>query len=348
MGSSSYSLVAGTPSKKQLALTMSAELCKVCAKPEPCNNGCDTCKQLYNCVDMAKIQNADPLQGTKNQSRCTMCSRLFSAMTRAKTKFGDVDGWGELAQDQRTDFMKRSHGLLGADLKKSMTESVQESRMTRTTTTFAQSGKFIDIEGPDGAKEKYKGEPEKLANLLANSKEITCPIWGVQQIWIPEYFASKAVEDREEEIRKRSATADRQIKAVSGAAKKKPRKIATGAQGALPDGDMEVDQPKPIREAQLKRIEKCIPVLEDISLKFSQKLAEVEAPDNEGVIGVKVVEKAKELDASLAKVLTETSEAFAKKSAIDIKAIFEKVATTSAEAKKMTKKLTVLLEADEE
>ena len=360
LGSSSYSLVAGTPANKQQPLTMAAaasslaELCKVCHKMPPCNRLCNTCKQSYSCIDMVQIQSADPLAGTKHQERCRLCTKLFAAMTRAKAKFGDTDGWEGLAQEERTQFMARSHGLLGAELKKAMTESVQESRMTRTTTVFSQSGKFIDIEGQEGAKEKYKDEPEKLAKLLANSKEITCPIFGSQKIWIPEYSASKTVEDREEEVRKRHASTEQVMRP-----KKAPKKraIASGIQGASASGEAanaaesgakSADVPKPIPQGQLKRLEKCIPALEDLRLRFSQKLSEVEAPDNEGVIGEKVVEKARGLETTLAQVLAETTDIFAKKTSNCIKDLFGKVATITIEVKKMTKKLTAHLETDDE
>ena len=127
--------------------------------------------------------------------------------------------------------------------------------------------------------------------------------------------------------------------------KKTPKKraIASGIQGASEGGEAAnaaesgakaADVPKPIPQGQLKRLEKCIPALEDLRLRFNQKLSEVEAPDNQGVIGEKVVEKAKGLDTTLAQVLAETTDTFAKKTSNGLKDLFGKVATITIEVKK--------------
>ena len=66
--------------------------------------------------------------------------------------------------------MKDSQELFGSDLDKRVEEMSMESQARRQHTVFAAEGDFVEIEGDEGIKQKWKNNPEDLDNLLKNGR----------------------------------------------------------------------------------------------------------------------------------------------------------------------------------
>ena len=88
-----------------------------------------------------------------------------------------AEDWKDQTPDQRAEFFKDSHELVGGDLAAAIQVRVKEVRRTNFAQSFRGTGKFFD---EDDLRDKYKNKPEQLANVLANAKAFQCPIRDVK------------------------------------------------------------------------------------------------------------------------------------------------------------------------
>ena len=101
--------------------------------------------------------------------RCGRCHILRSRIHRLFVEDANLKSeWELLSRQGKTDFMKKSHALMGLDLKAEMQEHVITSVVTKKTNQFEAGGAFMDKAEME---EKYKRNPDRLKNILQNTKK---------------------------------------------------------------------------------------------------------------------------------------------------------------------------------
>ena len=107
-------------------------------------------------------------------SRCDLCNSASMRVSRLVGAQSDNDelavDWELMGENEKKELIVRAHQVFGADLKKLITESIEESWTRTSTTTFAGNGKYLDL---TDLRDKYKEKPERLANIEANTQRLT-------------------------------------------------------------------------------------------------------------------------------------------------------------------------------
>ena len=254
---------------------------------------CSSCKQQLQPKDMTSTQKADECKGTTDQWRCKPCGQVVSRISRRGYDQEQKKTIADFSPTSRVKFMKESQSLFGPDLDKKVHETSINSRLRKQASVFAAEGDYVDIDGEDGVKETMKNKPEDLKALLENSRTFFCPVFQKHKIWVPKYSMKLTDENVDTEERKRKIDAEFTIKKAK---KIKAPKAEPAITGDAENADNKVDDAgppmAPIAAGQVTRLQKSIPKLEDIQLNFVSVLGECSAPDNEGLVGQKAMQKA--------------------------------------------------------
>ena len=305
---------------------------------------CCSCRNAVPPEDIRQVQKTDVLKGTVDQWRCKRCVALLGRLARL-TKGTGTPCLRDLTAEERTEFMKSNQNLFGKDLQKAITDINIQARLRKSGTTFSQHGDFIDIEGEDGVKAKYSNRPDQLANILERGQRITCPVRGVEAVWVPKYTLNITDEEHETDETKRKMQADYTIKKakVSKLAKQEPPPTNTDGEGDQEDKDKRMVN---IGVGQKKRIEKIIPKLEDQKLKPSSNIGVISAPDMQGHIGQKQLDKYMSIESNLTDTVSKLKEAFAQQTAPagHVAKLLKSVAETAESAATASSRLDELLQ----
>ena len=204
-------------------------------------------------------------------------------------------------------------------------ESVSKSRLKRSTTAVASSGDFMNIAD---LKVKLKDKPARLAALLKTAPRVMCEFTGDELICDPKYDYKHVDEDIGTDEFKRRIDGEANLKADKAASAKKKAKTDK------PTADGEVfDKPaKDLTDAQIKRIEKTIPILEDMAHKVTESLAVATSEDLKKWVPAGVLDRAREFK----KVLEDLSSEF-QDNRSEKKAVPAKLSSTFASGKATVK-----------
>jgi hypothetical protein len=256
---------------------------------------CSCCK-----LDVGPDENG---LGSSSQIRCKSCSSVFSRLQRLKANGTKVPRLAEQSPNSRVKFMKDAGKCFGDELTKLINTSATVTQLRKAASVFCSHGEYVEIEGPEGIKEKWKETPVKLNNLLEHSTRMVCPVTKCEYVWVPQYKMSTTTEECESEELKRRMHTEERIKPVKKAKIDKPPR-AKGVAGAGQEPAEAV--PEILSSVQLEKVQKSINMMQDVQLKLGGAIMTASAEDMQGFIGLKVIEAANltksELEATLDKV----------------------------------------------
>ena len=237
---------------------------------------------------MALKQKANSITGAKEQFICKPCNRLNSRVYRMMKKHDNLKGFSELSQAERKVFFQESDGLFDDALAKAMHTAIQSSSYKKQSTVFDEHGDFFDEEEVN---EKFKDRPSQLASLLAKGRRMRCPVRGVELIWVPTYSLSIKKEHGDAEERKQVVQQDTTVKRKKiekeNAGTKGNRNTRPRVDGDNPPADV------PLGNAQVQRLEKAIPLLEDARLRAVTACVNASAPEMQDYVPRRYLEKSK-------------------------------------------------------
>ena len=154
---------------------------------------CTTCKKLVtaeNSVVLVRCPKKMPLA-----RRCKACHTLKSRINRVTSKHGNLaEDWTNVTDEQKREFYKKYQDSMGENLVARMQETVTESKRVASSVEFVGTGEYFDEADMN---EKYQGKPEQLANIMANTRSIFCPL---RQVWLYEDVKYKRTAKDSEEV----------------------------------------------------------------------------------------------------------------------------------------------------
>ena len=265
------------------------------SKIEKCSQSlCDVEGEVGN--ELVLIQDADPIKGTVRQTRCRRCNNGMGRLKRFLSAESDAkDEYTELSVEGRQKFIAKVsvEGLAGDKLKQALTESVSWTRVQKQTANFTAQGNF---QTEKALRAEPDADAETVEAILKNSPTMQCQITNNTLYWKPIYSMGHDKTEESIEVRKRTLESEENIKAKKRPNVKKERAelgaaIDVAAAAARPD----VDLPP----AQKIRLEKCVPKIEEQQHQLVQQLAIARAPEREGQVGDKVLEKADKTNKTL-------------------------------------------------
>ena len=242
-------------------------------------------------------------------------------------------------------FFQESDGLFDDALAKAMHTAIQTSSYQKYRTTYDQHGDFFD---EVDAKEKFKDKPEQLASLLLKGRRITCQHRGVELIWVPTYTLGIHNEHGDTEERKRVVQQDTNVK------RKKIEKENTGTKGnrntrPRVDGDSPPTD-VPLGNAQVQRLEKAIPLLEDARLSAVGASVNASAPELQDYVPRRYLDKSKKAIEKFEAYLADANRLMAVKKGAKCEAtsILKRLKEETAAIKEITQTLNGYVQEKEE
>jgi hypothetical protein len=232
--------------------------------------------------------------------------------------------------------------MVGSSLKKFMTESITKSKIKRHSTKLNSGGQLTTVQE---AQEKYKNNKEKLASIMANAPRHTCDITGDELILAdPMYSLDVSQEEIHIEERKRHLEGEGDIKNV-----KKPK---TGKTETQEDEDQAKTTEKlkgklkPLQSAQLIKISKALPKLQDKEHELTTTIAEAAAPESSGWVPQALITRGQETLAELAGKIALLEDFNNKKTAYagDVKEVFDAVKVITNKMDEIQKQMAGLLD----
>ena len=152
---------------------------------------CTTCKQPVG-EDFVTLREG-------KQVRCGPCNRLGSRIHGVLRRKPELkDKWVNMSVENKYDFFVKNHKAMGDQLPALIEQSVQHVASRAKTAGFTMKGEYMDVVD---LKKLYEGKPEQLASVMANAKQITCPVRGVVLYENPVYNSKFEDEQRVEESR---------------------------------------------------------------------------------------------------------------------------------------------------
>ena len=187
--------------------------------------------------------------------RCSPCNKVRSRLTRFFENQQDMkSSWSSLPSSDRVDFIKNSHDLMGAELAKSLTMKIS---LFKTKTKKAEEILGGEFHPKDFFEDKYKNNPDALANLFANAPTVVHPDTK-ETMWRDTKVNSSELEVTEEK-KEFNMQVQHEGKVKSSKAKAAPKK----------DGEVDGEPPmKKLKPGDKSKMEALVKQLEEKSAEI--------------------------------------------------------------------------------
>ena len=116
--------------------------------------------------------------GAEGDGRCPACGALAARVCRALARLGDdtKEIWNDSIEQGKIDratFNSSAKNLMGDDLTKLITETLEVVTKEENEVTLVGTGDYLD---EADLKDKYKDKPERCRAILKNTRKFKCPI----------------------------------------------------------------------------------------------------------------------------------------------------------------------------
>ena len=222
---------------------------------------CSTCNEEVACELAVLLWNENPITGAKDQWRCRLC---HNAMGRVRTALKSMSeeqnlGFQNLTLEERREFYKKAQEKCGAHLQKELTESITTSTIRKITETTHEDGNFVPLEEVE--EEWGQKRPEMLAQLKLHAPRMTCKYTGAELIMVPSYSYKHARETCDSTMKVRKLQSEQCVKKIK-VTKEKATQEENQVNELSAQNHNKADRPKPITDAQQKRLNKIMTGLE--------------------------------------------------------------------------------------
>jgi hypothetical protein len=170
-------------------------------------------------------------------AKCKGCRSLSVKVSRALSKRSDLkDQWGTMTKDEKKAFYLANAGAVSLDVPSAISECLRHAYKESISQSFATSGDWID---EIDLKEKFKDKPDQLRSIMANAKQIWCPIRSTTLYEVLNYKSNTLDEKAAEKSRLLQCEQEGHIEATmnaprpKGAAKAKSARITTAAKAKI-------------------------------------------------------------------------------------------------------------------
>ena len=99
---------------------------------------------------------------------------------------GSWDAFMKVSKEKKTEFFRNCHDKVGKELKAMMEETISESVAEEEMESWIADGKYLDWQDMEV---KYKGKPDQLKSIFANTKTHFCPVRNTKLYEDPEYMS---------------------------------------------------------------------------------------------------------------------------------------------------------------
>jgi hypothetical protein len=138
-------------------------------------------------------------------------------VSKALAKRSDLkDQWVTMTKDEKKSFYLANAGAMSLDVPTAIKESLKHSYKESSSQSFATNGSWLDKEDLET---RFASKPQQLQAVLANAKQIWCPIRNCTLYELLEYKSNTLDEKAAEKSRLLHSEQEGSIKA----AKKAPR-----------------------------------------------------------------------------------------------------------------------------
>ena len=241
--------------------------------------------------------------------RCRLCHNAIGRVRTILMKLNEDQqlGFRNMTPEERREFYKKAQTQCGANLQKQLTESIITSTLNKITDQTLEDGIFRPIEEVE---EEWKKKPEKLAQLKLNAPRVKCKYTGEELIMIPSYSYKHCLESEESSESKRRLQSEQCVKKMKvtteGATQKKTP--------AKKPSDNKADIPKPITDAQQKRLKKCLSDLERNKLKYADLCLHIDTNNAHESISERLMKRITDLSGNLDALIERTKNALSQNS----------------------------------
>ena len=294
-------MVAAAQAEQQIE--QSVELCR-----------CSTCNEDVEEKSAVCLKNEDPVKGVKKQWRCKLC---HSAMGRIRTAFKSMSeeqklGFHDLTLAERREFYKKAQTLCGANLQKTLTESVTTATIRKMTETAHEDGNFLPIKEVEA--EWSQKRPEMWAQLELHAPRLECKYTGAELIMVPSYSYKRARETCDSTTNVHKLESDQCVKKVKVTKENQVKGTQNEDQGTPSSKCTKADIPKPITDAQKKRMNKIMTLLEQNKLKYADLRLHIDTNNAHDSVGEKLMNRIKDLHSKLDDLIERIKKALLKES----------------------------------
>ena len=294
-------MVAAAQAEQQIE--QSVELCR-----------CSTCNQDVEEKSAVCLKNEDPLKGVKNQWRCRLC---HNAMGRVRTAFKSMSeeqklGFQDLTLVERREFYKKAQTLCGAHLQKTLTESITTSTIRKISETSHEDGHFLPIKEVEA--EWSQKRPEMWAQLELHAPRLECKYTGAELIMVPSYSYKRARETCDSTTNVRKLESDQCVKKIKVTKENQVKGTQEEDQGNPAPKHNKADIPKPITDAQQKRLNKIMTGLEQNKLKYADLCLHIDTNNAHESISERLMKRITDLSGNLDALIERTKNALSQNS----------------------------------
>jgi hypothetical protein len=143
-------------------------------------------------------------------------------VSKALAKRSDLkDQWVTMTKDEKKQFYLANAGAMSLDVPTAIKEGLRHSYKESSSQSFASNGTWLDKEDLE---ERFASKPQQLQSVLANAKQIWCPIRNCSLYELLEYKSNTLDEKAAEKSRLLQCEQEGHIKAAKAA--QKPRGAA--------------------------------------------------------------------------------------------------------------------------
>jgi hypothetical protein len=155
---------------------------------------CSTCYSTIEGTDFVVKAKAGPENKHKvDVLKCGGCNRLATRVQKVLSqRVGLKDGWASLGPDERRQFYKENHLLLGTELAMQMDTTIRLHYTQKSSNSFAANGDWLD---EDEVRTLYKDKPGQFESTIANARQMAHP---VRRVTLYEVLVFKSASSREE------------------------------------------------------------------------------------------------------------------------------------------------------
>lgn len=173
------------------------------------------------------------------------------------------ESFARKSAEEKTEFFRTKHELIGNDLKVAITDTITEEQEDETVDDMIASGHFID---KADLEKKFADKPDQLAAVLRNANTVMCPVREVQLWEDPDMRSSSTKRVKETQKRVLDISSNGTIK-KSGP----PKKIKTET------GVVAVEDEKKLSEKNKQILMKARGELEEMHKNEDELMAKIEA-----------------------------------------------------------------------
>jgi hypothetical protein len=156
---------------------------------------------------------------SQTHAKCKSCHSLSVRVSKALAKRSDLkDEWVTMTKDEKKQFYLANAGAMSLDIPTAIKEGLRHSYQESSSQSFSSNGTWLDKEDLE---ERFASKPQQLQSVLANAKQIWCPIRNCSLYELLEYKSNTLDEKAAEKSRLLQCEQEGNSKAAKGAPKPK-------------------------------------------------------------------------------------------------------------------------------